>query len=168
MLAIVEDRDFLASEDRLSKFEKRHVWPAPRTINGEKAQTCGRKIVQMAVAVRHQLVAFLGCCIERERMVNVVMDGEGHNSVGTVDAGTTGIDQMLHAGVTTAFEDMGETDDVAVNIGERALEGVSCAGLGGKVHHPVRVMRGKTCLYPLAVGEIDAQVGVIGIIQVAS
>ncbi len=99
-------------------------------------------------------------------MVNVVMDGEGHNSVGPVDTGTTGIDQMFHAALTTAFEDMGEPDDVAVNIGERTLDGVSYAGLSGKVHHPLRAMRGKTCLYRLAVGQIDAQVSVVGIMQV--
>ena len=75
----------------------------------------------MAVAVRHQLVGLLGRGIEADRMVDVVRLGERQLLVAPIDARTRGIDQMAHAGLPAAFEDIDETKQVAVGIGQRIL-----------------------------------------------
>ena len=92
-----------------------------------------------------------------QRMVDVVMHREGHRRLDTIDAGAAGIDDVFHAIVAAPFEDLGETDDVAVDIGERVFDGVAHARSGGQIHHQVRLMGGETVLDGLAVGEVDAR-----------
>ncbi len=70
------------------------------------------------------------------------MHREGHRRVDTIDAGTAGIHDVFHTIVAAAFEDLGETDDVAVDIGERVFDGVAHASSGGQIRHPVRLMGG--------------------------
>src|SRR5262249_1754270 len=54
-VAIVEDLDGLAAQDRPGKEECRHVWPAPRPVDREEPQTRERQAVEMAVVEGHQL-----------------------------------------------------------------------------------------------------------------
>ena len=166
MLAVVEHRDLFAGEDGLGEFEQRHVRPAPGAIDGKEAQTGRRQVVEMAVGMGHQLIGFLAGGVETQRMVNVVMHREGHRGVGAIHAGTAGIDEVLDAVVAAAFEDMGETDDVAVDVGERVFDGIAHAGLGGKIHHALRLVGGETRFHGLAVGNINTQVSVVRMVGV--
>ena len=59
---------------------------------------------------------------------------------------------------------MREADDVAVNIGHRVIDGIAHPGLGGKVDNALGFVRSKNGFNSLAVGQIDAQVGVVGVI----
>ena len=57
-----------------------------------------------------------------------------------------------------------KADDVAVDVGQRVVDGVAHPGLSGEVDHALGLVRGKSCFDRLAVGQIDAQVGVVGVI----
>jgi hypothetical protein len=70
-------------------------------------------------------------------MVDVVVLGERHLLVAAVDAGTRRIEQVLDAVVATALEHIHEADQVAVGVGERVLQRVAHACLGGEVDHRV-------------------------------
>ncbi len=63
------------------------------------------------------------------------MHREGHCCIGTVNTGTARIHQVLNAVVAATFQDVSETDDVAVYVGERILNGVTHTGLGSEVDH---------------------------------
>jgi hypothetical protein len=147
-VAVVEDVDRPPFEDRLGEQEQRHVRPAPRAIHREEAQPGGRQAEQMAVGVRHQLVGLLGGRVQADRVVDAVMLGERHLGVAAVDAGARGIDQVLHAVVAAAFEDVGEADQVAVDVGVRVLQRVAHAGLGGEVDHAVELLGGEQSSMP--------------------
>lgn len=61
---------------------------------------------------------------------------------------------------------MGEADDVAVDVGQRVFNGVAYPCLGGEVHHALRLVLCETVLHGLPVGQVDAQVGVVGVVGV--
>ena len=54
-----------------------------------------------------------------------------------------------------AFEQVGEADEIALNVLLRVREGVAYSGLGGKVHDPVRRLGSEELLERGAVAEID-------------
>src|SRR3569623_1828296 len=158
VLAVVVDVDGLAFEDVLGELEQRHVGPAPRTVHGEEAQSRGGQAVEMAVGVRHQLVRFLGGGVEAHGVVDVVMHREGHISVRAVHRARRGVDEVLDAVMTAALQDIQKTDDVAVDVGARVFDGVAHAGLGGEVHHALRLVLGEHGLDGGAVLDIGAHV----------
>lgn len=55
---------------------------------------------------------------------------------------------------------MGKADDVAVDIGERVIDGVAHTSLGGEIHNALRPVRGESFFRGPAIGNIDTQVGV--------
>ena len=59
-VAVVVYLDGLALEELVGETEVGHVRAAGGAIDSEKAQACGRDVVQLAVAVGEELVAFLG------------------------------------------------------------------------------------------------------------
>ncbi len=72
---------------------------------------------------------------------------------------------MRHLVVAAAFEDVGEADDVALDVGMRILQRVADAGLGGQVDHLVEFLGGEQGLHAWAVGDIEldeAEVGMAG------
>ena len=60
------------------------------------------------------------------------------------------------AGVPAGLEDVGEADDVRLHVGERVLEGVAHAGLGGEVDHPLEAVAAKAASTAVPVGEVGA------------
>ena len=73
---------------------------------------------------------------------------------------------MLHAMMAAAFQNMCEANDVAINVCQRAVYGISHTGLRGKVHHALWLVRFKGVLNGLAVGQVNAQVRVAGVLGV--
>ena len=165
--AVVEDRYLLAGEDGLGEFEQGHVGATPGAIDGEEAQAGGGQAIQMAVGVRHQFVAFLAGGVEAEGVVNVVMHRKGHRRVRPVHTGAAGVYQVFDTVVATAFQDMGKADDVAVDVGERVLDGVAHAGLSSKVDDTLRLVGDKALFHGFAIAQIDAQVGVVWVAGMA-
>ena len=91
-VAVVVDLDGLTFKEFVGETEVGHVGTAGGAIDGEEAQTCGGDIVEFAVAMRHQLVTFLGGGVEGHWVVHAVVGRERYFFVAAIDAGTAGID----------------------------------------------------------------------------
>ena len=120
----------------------------------------------MAVGVCYQLIGFFACGIQAERMVHIMVHRERHGSVGAIHTGTAGIHQMFNAIVTASFKDVCKADDVAIDVRQWVVNGIANTGLRGKVHHALWLVRFKGVLYGLAIGKVDAQMGVPGVLGV--
>ncbi len=118
----------------------------------------------MAVSMRHQLVGFLAGGIEAKRMINVMMDGKWHRSIGAIDAGTTGIDQMLDAMMAAAFQYMRETDDVAIDVSHRILQGITHACLRCQIDHALWFVCLERIRNRFSIRQIDTQMRVIRVV----
>jgi hypothetical protein len=67
--------------------------------------------------------------------------------------------------VAAAFENIGEADDVALDVGVRILQRVADAGLRGQVNDLVEFFGGKQRVHPGAISDIqfdEAEVGMAG------
>ena len=96
-VAVVEDLDGLASLQLLRGGEIEHIRPACGTVNSEEAQTGGWNIVELAVAVRQELVGLFSGRVEGDRVIDLVFYCEGHFFVAAVYGGAGGVDQVLDA-----------------------------------------------------------------------
>ena len=96
-----------------------------------------------------------------------MVDGKWHGGVGAIDAGTAGVDQMLHTVVAATFKNVRKADDVAVDVSERVFDGVAHAGLGGEVHHALGLVISEGGFDGFPVGQINAQVGIVRVVRVA-
>ena len=138
-VAVVEDLNGLACLQFLRCGEVEHVRAACRTVNGKEAETGGRNIVELAVAVRQKLVGLFSGRVEGDRVIDLVFNCEGHFFVAAVYGRTGGVDQMLDAcgsvviGVAAGFEDVVETDQVALDVDVRVIDGVADACLRRQV-----------------------------------
>ena len=154
MVAVIEHVNRLTREDMLREPEQCHIRASPGAVHSKEAQTGGRDTVKMTVGMRHQFAGFLGGCIEAHRVVDVMVHAEGHVGVGAIDAGATGIDQVLYIGVAAALEDIDETYQVAVDVGMGVFEGVAHASLCGRVEHAIEVVFFEECLHCFAVSHV--------------
>ena len=140
-VAVVEDLDGLASLQLLRGGEIEHVRPACGTVNSEEAQTGGWNIVEFAVAVRQKLVGLFCGRVEGDRIIDLVFNCEGHFFVAAVYGGAGGVDQMLDAGASViigmpaCFQNIVESDEIALDIHVRMIDGVADASLRGEGHY---------------------------------
>ena len=81
---MVVDINRPAFQDGLGKDKKRHVRPAPRTVNREESQARAGKLVKMSIDMRHELITLLRRCIQAERVVNIIVNREWQVLVGSV------------------------------------------------------------------------------------
>ena len=137
-IAVVEDLNGLAGLQFLRGGEIEHVRAAGGTVNGEEPQACGRNIVELAVAVRQKLIGLFGGRVEGDRVVDLVFYCEGHLFVAAVHGGAGGIDEVLDAvvgiiRVPAGLEDVVESDQVALDVDVRMVDGVADAGLRGEI-----------------------------------
>jgi hypothetical protein len=133
--ALVEELDRFAAQDGPGEQEEGHVGPSPGAVDREKAQSGHRKLEEVGIAVRHQLVGLFGGCIERHRMVDVAPDGEGHVFISAVDRAGGGVEEVPDAVVPAALEDVEEALDVALGVGAGIHQRIAHAGLRRQVHH---------------------------------
>ena len=140
--------------------EIEHIRPACGTVNSEEAQTCGWNIVELAVAVRQEFVGLFSGRVEGDRVIDLVFYCEGHFFVAAVYGGAGGIDQMLDAfispcavtvfvvlicvgiviGVAAGFQNIVETDQVALDVDVRMIDRVADAGLCGQINYDGRLV----------------------------
>jgi hypothetical protein len=66
--------------------------------------------------------------------------------------------------VAAAFQNMCKANDVAINVCQRVVNGIAHTGLGFEIDHALRLARFKGVLNALAVGQVDAQMGVVGVL----
>ena len=71
---------------------------------------------------------------------------------------------MLHIVLTTAFENVGKADDIAVDVGKRVFDGVPYASLRGKIYDTVWLITFESIFDGLSVTQIKAQMRVISMI----
>ena len=138
-VAVVEDPDGTVPDDGVHELDGSHVGAAPRTVDREEAQAGGADAVQVAVGMRHQFVAFLGGRIEAHRLVGVAAFGIRHLVGHAVDAARAGIEQMADGMVAAVFEDVEESEDVALHVGVGVADGIAHAGLPGEMDDGVEV-----------------------------
>ena len=94
-VAIVEDFDSFALHQLVGESEVGHVRATCRTIHGEEAQSSGRNVIELRVGMCHQLIRFLSGCIQRHRIIYLVIRAVRNLLVGTVDGGRRSIHQVL-------------------------------------------------------------------------
>lgn len=121
----------------------------------------------MAVGVSHQFVTLLTGGVKTERVVDVLVHRKWHGCIGAINAGAAGVDEVLNAIVPAALKDVCETDDVAVDVGEWVFDGVTHAGLGSEIDHTLGLVGSEASFHRLAIGKIDTQVSVIGMIGIS-
>ena len=136
-VAVVIDLYGLATEQAVGKAKVGHVGPSGGAIDGEEAQAGGGYVVELAVAVGHELVALLGGGIEAHGIVHAVVGAEGHLAVAAIHGAGAGIHQVLHGMVSARLQDVVEAHDVALDIDIGVLDAVAHPRLRGQVHHNV-------------------------------
>ncbi len=72
-VALIENPDRLAGEDRLGEKIGRHVGPPPGPIDGEESQAGRGQTIEMGVAVGDELASPLGRRIERDRLSDRIL-----------------------------------------------------------------------------------------------
>src|SRR5690554_8059225 len=137
VMAVVEHINRFARQDLLGEDKQRHIRPAPGTVHGKEPQAGGGQVVQLAVGVSHQLIGLLGGRVQAQGVIYVVMHGERHGLVSAVYRAAGGVHQVLHVVMATAFQDIHKANQVGVYVGVGVFQGVTYAGLGGQVHHPL-------------------------------
>ena len=102
----------------------------------------------------HQLVGLFAGSIEADGVIDIVVDGEGGFGVGSVDGTGGSEDEVFDFRVATAFEDVAEANQVAVDVGGGILQGVTHSSLGGEVSDGVEALVGKELGHAIAIGQV--------------
>ena len=84
-VAVVEYLDSLALQQLVGKAEVCHVRTTGRTIYCKEAQARCGDIIQLRITVGKQLIALLGSCIQRHRIIYPVISTEWHLLIATIN-----------------------------------------------------------------------------------
>ena len=133
-VAVVEQADRLALQNRLREQPHRHVGPAPRPVHSEETQAGRRNAKQVRISVRHQLVRLLGRAVKAERMIDVLAGAERRHAVAAVDRGRRRVEKVLRLRLAAAFQDVEKADEVRIRISVRLDQRMAHAGLRGEMN----------------------------------
>ena len=156
--AVVEHVDGAVLEDVASEPEQRHVRAAPWSVDGEEPQAGGGDRVEMAVAVRHQLVRLLGGAIERQRVVDVVPHRERQGPVCAVDRARRCIDEMADAVVPAPLDNIDEADEIGADVRVGVLQRVTDPCLRSQVDDHVGPFSREELRHCRAIGDAGPRV----------
>ncbi len=109
---MVVDVDGLSGKDLLGKGEVGHVGTSPRTVHGKEAKSGARDLIEMVVAIGHQLVTALGYCIQAHRLVNSVGCAKWNIRIGAIYAAATGIEQLKGLVAPACFQNVQKANNV--------------------------------------------------------
>ena len=151
-VAVVVDLYGLSTEQAVGEAKVGHVGPSGGSIDGEEAQAGGGYVVELAVAVGHELVALLGGGIQGDGVVHAVVGAEGHFLVAAIHGAGAGIHQVLHGMVSARLQDVVEAHDVALDIDIGVVDAVAHPRLRGQVDHNVGLILLEEAAHQLAVG----------------
>ncbi len=73
-LAVIVNIDRFAAQDRTSEQIQRHIRSAPRTIHGKEPQASRGQLIEVAIAVSHELVRLLRRRVQTQRMIHIVVN----------------------------------------------------------------------------------------------
>ena len=68
--------------------------------------------------------------------------------------------------MTTTFKNVGKANNVAINVGQRVVNGIANTSLSCQIDHPLRLVSFKGVLNGLTVDQVDAQMGVVRVLGV--
>jgi len=85
----------------------------------------------------HEFIGFLAGRIERDRMIDVVMNRKRHPGIATVDGTRRGIDEVLDLRLSAAFQYVQKPINVAIRIGMRVHERIAHTSLCRQVEPPL-------------------------------
>ena len=77
--------DWLPGQDGFCKKKIGHIRSSPGTIYRKKTKSSHWQAVKMAIGVGHQFIRFLRSSIERNRMVDIIVNRKRHFAVATID-----------------------------------------------------------------------------------
>ena len=100
-------------------------------------------------------LAFLVAAYKRERMIDVLIDGERHVRVGAVDRTGGRVDQVLDAVVAAPFDDVQKAGHIAVDVDMRIVDRMAHARLRGEMDHAVEFLGREQGLDTAAIGQIQ-------------
>ena len=153
-LAVVENLDGLAGLELVGEAEVCHVRAASGAVDGKEAEPRARDVVELAVGVCHELVALLGGSVQRDRVIDFVIGGVRDLLVAAVHAGGARVHEVLNLIVAACFQDVVESDEVALDVGIRVRDGIADACLGGEVHDDGEVVLLEQAVDCCLVGEV--------------
>ena len=133
-LAVVEYLDGLAGFELVGEAEVGHVGAAGGAVDGKEAQSRAGDVVELAVGVGHELVALFGGGVQRYGVIDFVVGGVRDFLVAAVHAGGASVDEVFDFVVAAGFQNVVESDEVALDVGVRVRDGIADAGLCGEVH----------------------------------
>jgi hypothetical protein len=73
---------------------------------------------------------------------------------------------MLNAVMAAAFQDIGKTNDIAVNVGHRIFFRVAHTGLSSQIDNSLRFVRGKYSIDSSSITEFGSQMDIIWMINI--
>ena len=152
--AVVENLDGLAGLELVGEAEVGHVRTTCGTVNGKESQSRAWDVVELAVGMCHELVAFLCGCVQRYRIVHFVIGGVGDFLVAAVDARRTRVYKVLDFIVAAGFQDVIETDEVALDIGIWIRDGIADTCLSREIHDNSEMVFLEQAVDSCLVGEI--------------
>jgi hypothetical protein len=71
-------------------------------------------------------------------VIGAIVLAERHLGIGAINAARAGIGQMAHFGMTAAFQNVGESDQIASDIRIRIFETVAYPCLCSQVDHSIK------------------------------
>ena len=154
-VSVVEDFDGLSRPQLVGKAKVGHVRPSGRSVNGEEPQAGGGNVVELAVGVGQQLIAFFGGRVQRNGIVHLVLRGIGHLFVGAVDGRRGSVHQMLHRVMAAGFQNIVKAQKIALHIGIRIDDGIPHSCLGRQIHHNCRMIGFKQVKYQALVRQVS-------------
>ena len=94
-------------------------------------------------------------------MIDIVMYGERHRSVHTIDRATTCVHEVPYLVVTAAFQNMGKPHNVTVDIGVGIFQRIAHSRLCSKVDNGIEIIFGKQCFqgWPVVKISVDESEG---------
>ena len=90
--------------------------------------------------MRHKLIALLGGSVQRNGIIDFIIGRIRNLLVAAIDARRTRIDEMLDFKVAASFENVVESDEVALDVSIRIRDGVADASLSREIHDDSEVV----------------------------
>ena len=145
-VAIVENLNRLTFQQLISETEVSHIRAASRPIYRKEAQTRRRNVVEFGICVSHQLVRFLSCRIQRNRIIYLIICAVRNFLIAAVDRRTRRIDQMFYrsmsliVGMTASFQNVIEANQVCFYISVWIRDRVTNARLCAEIDNDLRLI----------------------------
>src|SRR6267154_265634 len=104
--------------------------------------------------MRHELIGLLGCRVQGEWMIDVLVDGERHVRVRPVHRTGGCVHQVLDAVMAASLDDVQKAGYIAGDIDVRIFDRIAHARLSGEMDYAAEVLRREQGLDAAAIDQI--------------